>query len=149
MNNQEINQLKQLVEKANKTIETHEAKEWPQDGDDMCVVYADGSLRSDKFCSAYSGHLKQGRIFRTLKEAERLRDREALLAKLWRESKFKPDWSDGGQGKFYPTYDHGVKTWLVTFDWLQQENFTFPHYATRRECEEVIEANDFNLFLED
>ena len=85
-------------------------QEWPQIDDEIFAIWTNGNISN----IAYNNHdhsklLKQGRIKRTLKEAEYKRDLEALYAEMevWSEKHSDEiDWNDHKQWKFYLTYSY-------------------------------------------
>jgi hypothetical protein len=78
---------------------------WPKVGDKYYYVSGDGVVDYDTYMPTDEvdiGRMSQGNIKRTLEEAERERDRRAVMTELrGMATGFVPDWSDVNQEKWF------------------------------------------------
>lgn len=139
---QTLEDLKKLI-----TEDKLEDKPWPQEGDECFVLWHDGDVIDLIYKKNFEPRLLQGDVFRTKEVAERERDRRDLLAKLWRESTFVPDWNKCKQKKYYQFYNHDEEKWEVDCVSWSQDIFDRPHYATREEAQAVIDNNNLSVLL--
>ena len=100
----------------------------------------------------------QGHIFKTKEEAERERDKRALLTRFRQfrdkcNGDWKPDFEDLSQFKYVCYYDYHEKN-LVCFDYFgEANNFNiFGYFKNGKDCERAIELfgkEIKRLFLEE
>ena len=87
----------------------------------------------------------QGNVFKTKQEAEKERDRRALLTRFRQfrdkcNGEWKPDFEDLSQLKYVCYYDYHEKN-LVCFDYFgEANNFNiFGYFKNGKDCERAIE----------
>ena len=115
----------------------------PEQGDEYFWIDECGSILPGTF---YRGALYDqqrltfGNVYRTEKEAEKVRDRRLAEVKLRRTSTFKPDF-ENGNGGWIVGYDHQESKFLSMF--VGGANYGEPvHYKTKEDAEKSIKENE-------
>ena len=115
----------------------------PEQGDEYFWIDECGSILPGTF---YRGALYDqqrltfGNVYRTEKEAEKVRDRRLAEVRLRRTSTFEPDFKNG-KGGWIVGYDHQKNRFLSMF--VGTADYGEPvHYKTKEDTEKSIEENE-------
>lgn len=152
----EIERLKVYVDDKIKKLEyklNQPDDGYPAVGTEYFVITAMGSVQRTKWENVEGDHelFNRGNFYLTREAAERKVKQDQVLVKMRKYTKgFVPDWSDCDQYKYYPGYCHQTKTWGASLCSFLQENFLFPHFASKADCKEMLAAlgDEMNVFIE-
>ena len=159
-----ITELEEKVTELLDEIETLKRKkkfelEYPFEiGKECWFISSAGSLFRDSWdtalisCDRYS----QGNVFKTRKEAERERDRRALLTRFRQfrdkcNGDWKPDFDNFGEGKYYILFTHR-KEFHAEWTGCSNHFSQFGYFKNEKDCERAIELfgdEIKQLFLEE
>jgi hypothetical protein len=141
----ELVKLKAIIDASDK------AESWPQEGDKVYVLYADGCIDECTFdgCVFLLDHLAMGVLYRTQAEAFAARDKQKATVRVQDKLKelhgdWVADWSNLGQKKHYIFYDHITQCLAVNFDARHQRPTL---YSTEEACLWVIENMEADVKL--
>lgn len=142
-----IAELEAQIEKLK--AECCEKKQWPQEGDKGFVIAGSGYVDSLCFipCDSYSsGCLSQGNFFRTREEAERERDRRALLTKMRAAAKASGEIDFNGGLRWQVYFTHSSQTWVISGRYKIQDPVS-PVFATHQAAQDFINEHKGHLHL--
>lgn len=93
-------------------------------------------------------------VFRTEEQAKKEDEKRLALVRMWKWVQenglyWEPDWGVCTEYKYYPSYDYFHKTWILSLDFSVRNNFVFPYFRTKEDCQKFIDNNlsDLNLFV--
>ena len=87
-----------------------------------------------------SCYIDMGLIFLTKEDCQIHIDRQKVMQELRELARvWDIDWSDGGQFKYYPCYDHCDESWYVSSTRYMQETL-LPHFPTEEAAENAIDT---------
>ena len=147
-----ITELEEKVKELMDEIETlkrekkNEEFEYPfENYEDYWVLYQDGSTNNGTWnnheigCKRYD----QGNIFKTAQEAERERDKRALLTRFRQfrdkcNGEWKPDFDDN-LGKHYISLNHTTNVWKIHFSYNLEDFNLFGYFRKESDAARAIE----------
>ena len=113
----------------------------PRNGEKVFCLNEEGDIYSFTFNDLLSHHkrLAFGFVYRTIEEAQKVRERRLAEVRLRQTSDFKPDF-ENGKGGWIVFYDHEGET-LSMFEIDCYDSGEPVHYATREDARKSIKEN--------
>ena len=141
----ELDKLKSLYEKLK--LEVAEKLEYPFDErEEFWVIDSFGDARSSTWTnhSFNTSRYSQGNVFKTKEEAERERDKRALLTRFRQfrdkcNGDWKPEFDDFLQDKYTIRCDYGLKKLFLFGEGRVYEFSLFGYFKNGDDCKRAIE----------
>nr|DAK08285.1 MAG TPA: hypothetical protein [Bacteriophage sp.] len=141
----ELDKLKSLYEKLK--LEVAEKLEYPFDErEDFWAIDSFGDARSSTWTnhSFNTSRYSQGNVFKTKEEAERERDKRALLTRFRQfrdkcNGEWKPEFDDFLQDKYTIRCDYGLKELFLFGECRVYEFSLFGYFKNGDDCKRAIE----------
>lgn len=142
---EELDKLKLLYEKLK--LETAEEFEYPfKDYEQYWLVDSGGDITSSRwdFSSFEHPRYEQGHVFKTKQEAERERDKRALLTRFRQfrdkcNGDWKPDFKNDSSWKIYIGFNHNENKMKVCSYLILEEFNLFGYFKNEADAERAIE----------
>ena len=121
---------------------------YPEDGETVYYIgCVDGSIFGRNYCVDDSDDkymFEHGLYFKTYEEAEQHLKESKLIFKLKQCTKEKngswePDWSDGGENKYYIFYGHSGNEFEVSSVVISDNFKKLPYFKSREIAQECID----------
>lgn len=143
-----IDSLQEQIDEIREEIKQTEKKGWemevPADILYGWVLLSDGTIieAESYFPDRNRYFWQQGNWFATFEEAERERDRRALLheIRVWasEQPESKVDWEDILESKYFTSFDYKENVWFVAEKRYVRLGFNLPYFTTQEKAQELI-----------
>lgn len=142
---EELNKLEVLYAKL-KVVITKEFEYPFKKNEPYEVIFEDGRIvtscwtNHNKDCERY----EQGNVFKTREEAERERDKRALLKRFRQfrdkcNGNWKPDFKDSSKDKYIIYYDYEFRAFFCSNLGREDEFHLFSYFKNQKDCKRAIE----------
>lgn len=133
---QDINNFDEWFEKMEDSIHYN-----PRNGEKVFCLNEEGDIYSFTFNDLLSHHkrLAFGFVYRTIEEAQKVRERRLAEVRLQQTSDFKP-YFENGNGGYIVDYDY-INKKLECCDCFWNDSGEIIRYETKEEAEKSIEEN--------